>query len=162
MQGKDPKEIRERTCIKEAILEMLARHNTMSLATSRDNCPFASSLFYANNGFTIYFLSSPRSQHSINIYRNPQVAITINKDYTEWREIKGLQIRGKAYTVPKEEIPIAVRVYSEKYPFFKLLPLESNLALRLAGVEFFKVVPEVVRLINNEMGFGYKVELRIE
>jgi hypothetical protein len=148
-------------CIKEAILELLNSHHTMSLATSKDNRPFASSLFYANDGFTIYFLSSSKSQHSLNIYQNPEVAITINKDYSEWRKIKGLQIMGKAYKVSKEEIPQAMRVYSEKYPFVKLIPADVNFSLKIADIQFFKVIPETIRLINNEIAFGYKVEIRL-
>jgi len=133
----------------------------MSLATSRDNSPFVASLFYANDGFTVYFLSSPKSEHSINLSRNPSVAITINKDYSEWRKIKGLQIKGKAYKVSQQELPTAMKIYSEKHPFVKFIFGEGNFLPKIDDVQFFKVIPETIRLINNEVAFGYKVEIRL-
>ena len=147
--------------IKETILGFLNNHHTMSLATSRDDCPFAASLFYANDGFIIYFLSSPVSQHSLNLSQNPNVAITINKDYSEWRMIKGLQIIGKADKVPEEELPIVIKTYSEKHSFVRLILWDRNFSSRIVDVGFFKVIPETVRLIDNEVGFGYKVEIHI-
>ncbi|MBI4228568.1 MAG: pyridoxamine 5'-phosphate oxidase family protein [Deltaproteobacteria bacterium] len=147
--------------MKETILGFLKEHNTMSLATTKDNFPFAASLFYANYEFTIYFLSSPASQHALNISRNPNVAVTINKDYSEWRMIKGLQIKGKAYEVPRGELEIAERTYAQKYPFLKETLGNKKLFRRAADIKFFKVIPERIRLIDNQIGFGYKVEVRI-
>jgi hypothetical protein len=148
-------------CVRETILELLNRHNTITLATSRDDTPFAASLFYANDGLTIYFISSPKSDHSINLSRNPNVAITINKDHSEWRTIKGLQIKGKAYRVPEEELPKAIKAYSEKHPFVKLFFGDSGFSSRIEDVRFFKVIPETIRLIDNGVAFGYKVEIRL-
>lgn len=148
-------------CIKETILEFLNSHHTMSLSTSKDDRPFAASLFYANDQFTIYFLSSFSSQHAQNLSQNPHVAITINQDYSEWRMIKGLQIRGKAYRVFEEELPVAVNVYSEKHPFVKLILEDRRFSPKVADVQFFKVIPETIRFIDNEIAFGYKVEIQV-
>jgi hypothetical protein len=147
--------------MKETILQFLGNHNTMSLATSRDNNPFAASLFYANDGFTIYFLSNPNSDHSINFSQNPNVVITINKDYSEWRMIKGLQINGKAYKVSEDELPAAINAYSKKHPFVKSICKDGNSNFSGTEVRFFKVVPERIRLIDNQVAFGFKVEIRI-
>jgi uncharacterized protein YhbP (UPF0306 family) len=57
----------------------------------------------------------------MNFSRNPNVAITINKDYSDWRMIKGLQINGKAYKVSEEELPAAIKSYSRKHPFVKFI-----------------------------------------
>lgn len=154
-------QVKMHECIKETILEFLNNHNTMSLATSRDNNPFAASLFYANDGFTIYFLSNPRSVHSLNLSKNPNVAITINKDYSEWRVVNGLQIKGKACKVSQEELPTAIKIYSEKRPFVKFIFGDGNFSPKIADAQFFKVIPETIMFINNEVAFGYKVEIRI-
>lgn len=145
--------------MKEEIIEFLDEHNTMSLATSRDNYSYAASLFYVNEGLTLYFLSNPASEHSLNIARNPEVAVTISKDYSDWRTVRGLQIRGKAYKVDEYESERARKVFEEKYPFLPDL-LASNKPPR--GVwcfVFFKVVPESVRLIDNGVYFGYRAEI---
>ena len=154
-------QVKMHECIKETILEFLNNHNTMSLATSRDNDPYAASLFYANDGFTIYFLSNPDSDHSINFSQNPSVAITINKDYSEWRMIKGLQIKGRACKVSEDELPAAIKSYSKKHPFVKFICRDGNFTFSVIGVQFFKVIPERIRLIDNEVAFGYKVEIQI-
>ena len=39
--------------LKGMVLDYLKTHNTMTLATTRDNRPWAASLFYANDGFTL-------------------------------------------------------------------------------------------------------------
>jgi hypothetical protein len=125
--------------MKETLLQFLDNHNTMSLATSRGNNPFAASLFYANDGLIIYFLSNPDSDHSINFSQNPNVAITINQDYSDWRMIKGLQINGKAYKVSEEDLPAAIKSYSKKHPFVKFICRDGNHTFGMAGVQFFKL-----------------------
>lgn len=146
---------------KEAVEQFLKEHNTMSLATSYGNSPYAASLFYASDGFVLYFFSRPESRHVINILLNPNVAATINKDYTEWRNIKGLQITGKARKVPPAETGPARGVYERKYPFLnEMLPNEKSL-IKAAEVDLFKVVPERIRLIDNEVHFGHKAEFRL-
>lgn len=146
---------------KEAVKQFLKEHNTMSLATSYGNSPYAASLFYASDGFVLYFFSRPESRHVINILLNPNVAATINKDYMEWRIIKGLQIRGKACKVPPAETEPARGVYERKYPFLNEMLTNKKSSIRSAEVNLFKVVPEMIRLIDNDVHFGYKAEFRL-
>ena len=110
--------------LKKVVLEYLKRHNTMTLATAHDNVPWAAAVFYANDGFTLYFISNPSiCLHFHNIAHNPRVAITINKDYafrsqSDWRKVKGIQIEGIAKMLTaEEEISQAVTIYTSKYPF---------------------------------------------
>lgn len=146
---------------KEAAKGFLKEHNTMSLATSNGYFPHAASLFYASDGYIIYFLSKPESRHVINIRLNPCVAVTINKDYEDWRTIKGLQITGKAYEVSPEEMGQATSIYEKKHPFLgELLSGEKSL-IGASDVAFYKVVPERIRLIDNGVHFGYKAEFRL-
>jgi len=110
--------------LKNVVLEYLKRHNTMTLATAHDNVPWAAAVFYANDGFTLYFISNPSiCLHCHNIAHNHRVAITINKDYafrsqSDWRKVKGIQIEGIAKMLTaEEEISQAVTIYTSKYPF---------------------------------------------
>ena len=42
-------------------------HNVMTLATHGPEGVWAAAVFYANDGFTLQFLSAPSSRHSRNI-----------------------------------------------------------------------------------------------
>ena len=61
-------------------------------ATRGPEGPWAAAVFYANTGFALYFLSSPTSRHGRNIGGNAKAAATIQEDYSDWREIKGIQL----------------------------------------------------------------------
>lgn len=110
--------------LKEVVLEYLSHHNTMTLATATDNIPWTASLFYANDGFTLYFISNPNvCLHCQNIAANSRVAVTIDENYSlnsmdDWRKVKGIQMEGIAEVlVSEEEVSQSVEVYVRKYPF---------------------------------------------
>ena len=48
----------------------MAGHITMTLATARDDQPRAATVFYANDGFDLYFISDPDSVHSQDLLAN--------------------------------------------------------------------------------------------
>lgn len=146
---------------RETVAGFLDGHNTMSLATSRDGSVYAASLFYASDGLTLYFLSAPDSAHSINISLNPEVAVTISKDHSDWRTVRGLQIRGRVYEVPEGETGPARKIFEKKYPFLAELLGNRELFRGVRGISFYKVVPHSVRLIDNTVRFGYRAELNL-
>lgn len=151
--------------LKETILEYLEGHNTISLATERDGVPHAASLFYVNMGLKLYFVSSPSSRHGENFSNNPRVSATINEDYSQWVNIKGIQLEGRVESVGGilENVQIT-RAYIKKYPgvadFFKSpKKLGQAVAKRVAKVRFYCLVPTRIYFINNEIGFGHRDEL---
>ncbi len=152
----------------------------MTIATARDETPWAASVFYASDGFTLYFLSDPDSRHSKDITENPAVAVTVNEDYNDWRKIKGVQMEGKAEVVATEdEMAKAVAAYVGKYSFTAAyLKLMSSPFPKVAGyldkfldklplvpglpttftARFYKITPTRVRFIDNERSFGHHEE----
>ena len=84
------------TSPRDVALRYVEGHNVATLATTGPEGPWAAAVFYASTGFTLYFLSSPTSRHGRNIGRNAEVAATIQEDYSDWREIKGIQLEGRA------------------------------------------------------------------
>lgn len=147
--------------LKKAILDFLDAHSVMSLATSLRGKPFAASLFYASCLFRLYYVSSSESTHSLNISKNPFVAVTINKEYWDWKAIRGLQIRGTASKVPDNEVDIARRLYFRKFPFAEYMLCGEGFPQKLLSSCFYKVEPHVIRLIDNNVEFGFKRELRL-
>lgn len=175
--------------LREVVLEYLNKHNTMTLATVRDNVPWAASVFYANDSFILYFISNPNSSlHCQNIARNPRVAITIDEDYSlkapnDWRKVKGIQMEGIAEMLThEEEIYQAVKVYCKKYPFTsvylksifsfpEVVSFLNKLVEKLKfipdfaaspGNRFYKVVPTKVWFVDNETSFEKRQEVILQ
>jgi uncharacterized protein YhbP (UPF0306 family) len=166
--------------LKETVLKYLKEHNTMTIATAKGENPWAAAIFYANDGFTLYFLSDLESRHSRDIAESPVVAVTIHEDYHDWRKIKGIQMEGKAEAVTTEdEIAKAVATYVAKYsftaaylkllssPFPKIVGYLDNLLSKLPFVpglptipsfSFYKITPAKIRFIDNEKSFGHHEE----
>jgi len=167
--------------LRKTVLEYLKSHNTMTLATTHDGVPWAATVFYANDGFTLYFLSNPEvCQHCFNIVHNPRVAIAIDEDYplkgsSDWKKVRGIQMEGIAEMLTaREEINRAVRAYARKYPFTSAylksvfsFPLAKKLVAKLkfmAATEnkFYKVVPTRVWFVDNEVSFEKRQEVDLE
>ena len=81
--------------LKTQVLDYLRSHNTMTLATSTGDSPWAATVFFASDDLRLYFFSAPDSRHGQNLAVNPQVAVTIQEDYHDWRAIKGIQLEGR-------------------------------------------------------------------
>lgn len=63
------------------ILELLARHNNMTIATVRpDGYPQATTVGYVNDGLSIYFGCGAQSQKAQNLARNNKVSAAIDCD----------------------------------------------------------------------------------
>src|SRR4051794_34476480 len=99
-------------------LDYLRQRHTVSLATQGAAGLWATTVFYANLGFTLYFLSEPKTLHVQNILSMPQIAATINEDYQDWQQIKGIQLAGMCEeATSSSESRDALEAYVEKYPF---------------------------------------------
>jgi uncharacterized protein len=152
--------------LKRRILQYMDDHNTMTLATSDKDAPWAATVFYASDGFKLYFFSAPDSRHCQNLAANPRVAVTIQEDYHDWRQIKGIQLEGRVAAVDSLiEKGKAMTAYARKYPdVIKIFtdPQSGGLYKAFLKVKFYRVAPERVFFIDNEQGFGKRQELETE
>jgi uncharacterized protein YhbP (UPF0306 family) len=149
--------------LKPQILRYLENHNTMTLATCSAEIPWAATVFYASDDLWLYFFSAPDSRHCQNLATNARVAVTIQEDYKDWRQIKGIQLEGKVTPVDSVlEKAKALAVYARKYPdVIKLFTDPSSGVFHRAflKVKFYRVIPEKVFFIDNAQGFGKRQEL---
>jgi nitroimidazol reductase NimA-like FMN-containing flavoprotein (pyridoxamine 5'-phosphate oxidase superfamily) len=86
--------------IRTKILNLLDQHRVMTIATLRpDGWPQATTVGYANEGLTLYFICMPDSQKAANLARDDRVSLTIDHDTPQVREITGLSMAAHARTV---------------------------------------------------------------
>lgn len=152
----------------EHIAAFLSSHTTLTLATvGPDGAPAAAAVFYAHDeDLNLYFLSEERTQHGQNLLANGLVAGTIQDDGQDWRAIRGLQVRGRAFPATGEDLVRAVAVYGRKYAFVAALLAGAGgpgvLAGPLAKARFWVLRPTWFRWIDNTVRFGFKEEWTID
>ncbi|MDZ4164693.1 MAG: pyridoxamine 5'-phosphate oxidase family protein [Smithellaceae bacterium] len=146
------------------ILDYLRSHNTIALSSAGDGLPHGATLFYLNIGFILYFLTDPDTRHGRNMAGNPAVAATIDEDYDNWLDIKGIQLEGTARTVGTiiENGSLAL-AYARKFPAVKdflFSPQKQGLAImqKITKVLFYELTPRRIYFINNAVSFGHRDE----
>jgi uncharacterized protein YhbP (UPF0306 family) len=151
--------------LRQRILRYLETHNTMTLATSTEDVPWAATVFYASDELRLYFFSAPDSRHCQNLAANPRVAVTIQEDYKDWQKIKGIQLEGNVSMVDSLAGKAkAMTVYARKYPeVIKVFtnPASGVFYKAFLKVKFYCVTPHKVFFIDNEEGFGKRQELTV-
>ncbi|MBI4770861.1 MAG: pyridoxamine 5'-phosphate oxidase, partial [Chloroflexi bacterium] len=121
---------------------------------------WAAAVFYVNDGFTLYFLSAPTSRHSLNIESQPGVSATIQEDYKDWREIKGLQLEGETKRVEGAEQAAAVLRYGLKFPLVgNLAEAPAEIVKAMRRIAWYKVAPTRLYFIDNSLGLGHRDEV---
>nr|MDP2192126.1 pyridoxamine 5'-phosphate oxidase family protein [Rhodoferax sp.] len=142
------------------VLAYLRQHNVMTIATTGTHGPWAAAVFYANRGFTLYFLSAPTTRHSEDIEARGAVAVTIQEDYRNWREIQGIQIEGRAVRLQGVERATAMVRYLKKYPFVRdSLGVAPEIARALNHVTWYKIEPSRLYFIDNSLGLGHRDDI---
>lgn len=164
-----PGEIAGPDACRSAAQQYLASHHTVCLATQGPGGLWATTVFYVNIGFTLYYLSEPSTRHVGNVLVNPEVAATVNEDYGDWRKIKGIQMSATCTEVTgKRELGRALAAYVSKYPFVAqfLSPGQLLTGMRVAGraldVRLYRVVPTHLLYLDNERGFSNRQEIDLE
>ena len=151
------------TEVRAQVLAYLQSHRVVTLATEADGNLWAAAVFYASDGFTLYFLSSPTSRHCLNLANNPRVAATIQEDYADWMEIKGVQLEGVASQLSGEEELLARQRYAEKFPVVGQLAQAPEAVVKaMAKVRWYRLVPRRLFFIDNAAGFGARAEVDID
>ena len=111
--------------ITKKILSIMDQHRIMTVATLRpDGWPQATTVGYANDGLTLYFLCGLDSQKAANLARDDRLSLTIDHDTPQVMEITGLSMAGHAQAViDPVEAEKALELLMRKYPKQESLPL---------------------------------------
>lgn len=140
--------------IRREILRILAQHRIMSLATVRpDGWPQVTTVGYAFDALTLYFLCARHSQKAANLARDERVSLTIDHDTDQVMQIRGLSMAARAHSVPDPvEADAALRLLLARYPQQNALPLTAPSP---AEVHIFRVTPTVISVLDYSKGFGH-------
>ena len=104
--------------IDEKILGMLDEANFLTLGTSVGGNSSSANVFFAHDGFDIYFFTFNPTRKAEQIRVNPRVQCVVRPDGTEG--IKELQIEGRAMQVKDpEEVEKAYKMVLEVTEAFK-------------------------------------------
>ena len=142
------------------VARYLAEHHVVTLATGGADGPWAAAVFYACDGASLIFLSAPGSRHCRNLAQDARCAATVQEDYREWSQIKGIQLEGRVVALHGEEEKRARRLYGEKFPIVaEVADMPPAIAKALAKVRWFRLVPERIFFIDNSRGFGHRDEI---
>lgn len=136
------------------ILALLDEHRIMTLATLRpDGWPQATTVGYANEGLTLYFLCGIDSQKDRNLAHDDRVSLTIDHDTSDIMAITGLSMAAHARVVTdRAEAEKVLAMLPRKYPEQKTLPGP------MPGpdeVRIFRVTPKVISVLDYSKGFGH-------
>lgn len=140
---------------------------TMTLATCRQEMPWAAAVYYARQGFDLIFFSSPGSRHSEILAANPRAAATIHGEYSRWQDIKGLQMEGIVEPITSTwALARATATYLKKYPFVREflsdpVSVSTQVATKMTKVALYIFRPERIFYLSNEEGFGNRWTLEI-
>jgi uncharacterized protein len=147
--------------LQRRILAYLEAHTTMTIASCQHDVPWAAAVFYANDGFDLYFLSTHRSRHGVNLAANHLVSVAIYEDYRDWRAIRGIQFEGWAERLRSPKIQShGWRIYRRKFSFvddfFRPGAFREMIHTKLAGIRLYRIVPRAIWYLDNSCGFGYR------
>ena len=142
---------------RDRALDYLAGHRVVTLATCGSAGPWAAAVFYANDGFNLYFISSPASRHGRNFAAHAAVGATVHEDYLDWREIKGIQLEGTVEQVSGAAEASARKLYGEKFPLVaNLASAPLAIAAAFAKVRWYRLAAVRAYFVDNSAGFGHR------
>ncbi|HTJ88922.1 MAG TPA: pyridoxamine 5'-phosphate oxidase family protein [Acidocella sp.] len=140
--------------LQQKIISLLDDHRTMRIATVRpDGWPQTTTVGYANEGLTLWFLCAKHSQKAANLARDDRVSLAIDDDVGQVMQIKGLSMAAHAHLVADEaEAAKALGLLFARYPAQEgatfALPSPADVAI-------FRVTPTIISVLDYSLGFAH-------
>jgi nitroimidazol reductase NimA-like FMN-containing flavoprotein (pyridoxamine 5'-phosphate oxidase superfamily) len=137
--------------IKAIILNLLARHNIMTLATVRpDGFPQETTVYYVNDGLILYFATDPTSQKVGNIQLNNKVSVAITSETQNANKLRALSLSGTA-----SRITDPTRVHDVQISLFQAVPQAKRFApMDAKQLIAYSITPIVISLVDYATGYG--------
>ena len=142
--------------MQKKIRGLLDGHRIMTIATLRpDGWPQATTVGYVNEGLTLWFLCGLQSQKARNLALDDRVSITVDHDTPDLMSITGLSMAARANRVTdRAEAEKVIAMLPLKYP--DAPPSTAQMKMPAPEeVALFRVVPEVVSVLDYTKGFAH-------
>jgi uncharacterized protein len=138
-----------------AVLALLRGQSTMTLSTCDDaGWPQATPLFYyVDDDLGLHWYSAAHSAHSKHILRERRVSVAVSVPTEQWREIRGVQMRGEVSMITGQARNTINGLFCARFDLgatFRLVMMQSRL---------FRFQPSWIRYLDNTKGLGYKFEI---
>lgn len=140
--------------IRDQILELLAEHRIMTIATLRpDGWPQATTVGFASEDLTLYFLCGRDSQKAANIAHDDRVSLTIDHDTPQVMQIKGLSMAARATPIEDEgEVARVLALLMARYAEQTEIPGPPPGG---RDMQVFRVTPAVISVLDYTKGFAH-------
>lgn len=134
------------------IREIIRTHRVLTLATVRpDGWPQATTVGYASEGTTLYFLCAAESQKAANIAQCNKVSLTIDDDPDDIMSLKSLSMAARAeFVTDSSRFPEIFRMLVSKYPQARDLPIPDP-----STVRYVRLTPTIVSVLDYSKGFAH-------
>jgi general stress protein 26 len=134
------------------ILDLLDSHQTMVLATVRDDgFPQATTMNYAHDDLTVYFWCDSKTQKARNLARNPKVSASLGGTERDWMKARGLSFGGLASQVTERAVLDYVMTLSlAKYP-----QMVKLVAKDFQHPFLFRIDVVAFTILDYMQGFGH-------
>ncbi|NWG53719.1 MAG: pyridoxamine 5'-phosphate oxidase family protein [Hydrogenophilaceae bacterium] len=138
--------------IRTLIQRIIDTHRTLTLATLRpDGWPQATTVGYAGEGLTLYFLCGADSQKAANIAACNKVSLTIDDDVDDIPKLQGLSMAATAaFVTDPADCSRIFRMLIAKYPAAKDWPEPAQ-----GTVRYVRLTPKVISVLDYAKGFGH-------
>ncbi|BDG59092.1 pyridoxamine 5'-phosphate oxidase family protein [Caldinitratiruptor microaerophilus] len=150
--------------VRALALDLLARRRVLILSTADREGPWAAPVFFAADGFRLYFVSDPATRHGRAIGGGATVAGAVTADFERWQDIEGLQLEGFAAPVGSAEHEARARaVYLARFPFAAEFLSPGGPLYERAGrkVAWYALDVRRLWLTDNRLGFGTRLCLEV-
>jgi uncharacterized protein YhbP (UPF0306 family) len=140
--------------LRQQALSYLESHHVMTLATYGTGGPWATAVFYVNDGFNLSFLTEDHTRHGRNLAADPRVAVAVHEDYADWRSIKGLQIQGRAKPLSQLAKAGTWPAFLAKFPTVGVFVSDARYMAVMARARVYRLEPEEIWFLDNAKGFS--------
>jgi uncharacterized protein YhbP (UPF0306 family) len=142
----------------ETIASLLRAESTLALATidEQGQACVAPLYYIAGDDLTLFWLSSQASLHSRNLKRAPMAAATIYRHTDNWKEIRGVQLRGPVTVIDDSESRRAlIDAYCGRFQLGVLF------RAAIGQCSLYALRPVFFRYIDNSSVFGHNFEIAL-
>ena len=131
----------------ERISRFLLAHHVIGLALITDDGPWAASCFYAVDvsAARLLLLTSLSTRHGQAMQADQRVAGTISGQPENWRDIRGIQLSGRAHHLQGDAASQAMDLYCQRHPL-----------ARLGSHPIWSLEIDCIKYTSNRLVFGQK------